>query len=268
MNERDLEPARTSLALRVKGILEFSAAAGLLLFVALSVMYDQFYGPLGVEPEDVGLTQAVIVQRALAGVALIAATGVALVLALLTYQSVLYLLNLVMVGLFQRALLRDPGRLELIKKKVARDEKFATRVAALEWWASLLPVATPFQLFGIVAAAPPPWRNVRNWIVGSVLVCVASLALTFTIGLGVVRDASARAERGGTVTPITFAGIRVLDVESRTCTVTWLGDSAQTPQMLSAPDLRCLGRTSDTVVFRTSSQTVRVPASLVVVSSR
>ena len=77
-----------SLIARAKGLLEFSAAAGVLLFASLSVMYDQFYGPLGLEPGDVGLTQTVIVQRALAGVLLVAGTGLLTLAVFLLVRSI------------------------------------------------------------------------------------------------------------------------------------------------------------------------------------
>jgi hypothetical protein len=48
------------------------------LYVASSILYDQFYVNLGLHPEDVGLTRAAILTRAAAGVVVIAGVGLVL----------------------------------------------------------------------------------------------------------------------------------------------------------------------------------------------
>jgi len=65
-----------------KDLIAIGAAVGSLLYVGLSVLYDQFYVKLGLHPEDVGLTQAVILTRASAGLFVLVALGLAIGLVL------------------------------------------------------------------------------------------------------------------------------------------------------------------------------------------
>src|SRR3954451_6909277 len=44
------------------------AVSGALLYFVLSLLYQRFYAPLGIQPEDVGLDRTAVVARALGGV--------------------------------------------------------------------------------------------------------------------------------------------------------------------------------------------------------
>jgi hypothetical protein len=260
-------PPTPPFMVHAREVLEFSAALGVLLFVVLSVMYDEFYGPLGLEPEDVGLTQTVIVQRALAGVAAIAATGMAIVLAVLALESLVYLMNVAAAKAFRRVMRVTPRDAEAIAKWAARENWSAKLLLGLDRWSTYLPIVPPYLLLGIVDPPPAPWTHRRRWAIGVALLACATLILAFTLGLTKVRDSAQHAQSGGSVSPLTFLGIRVLDIESRSCRVNWLGTAGQRPEALSSGDLHCLGSASATAVFRTSDETIRVPASLVTISS-
>lgn len=263
-------PTTTSIVPHARVLLEFSAAVGVLMFVVLSVMYEEFYGPLGVEPEDVGLTQAVIVQRALAGVALIAASGFAFAIGVLAYHSIRYVLSLWAVKFFRKFVSRatkDLNSAETALGETVLDASVIKRAELLErWFAYFVPLSL-LQMLGLAEPPTAPWKDLRPWLIVGVLLAIGALVLTFTVGLGQVRDAAKSAQGGNAVSPLTFAGIRVLDIEARACRAAWLGDAERRPAALVDDDLHFLGSASGVAVFRTSEETVRVPASLVVVSS-
>lgn len=243
----DDHPGQPSLLVRAKGVLEFGAALGALMFTVLSVMYEQFYGPLGLEPDDVGLTQTVIVQRALAGVLLIAGSGLAVLLALLALQTLNYMLAVAAERTTQR-FLSDSQKQQV---RAFRERRLVKSLTTL------------YFVPGVSDVPPPPWRHRRRLALAGVLLVAGAFGLTFANGWVRVQDAAEAAKRGESVHPLTFAGIRVLDIESRACQVHWLGTPQHMPSELAQSDLHCLGGADGTYLFRTAGTTVRVPSSVV-----
>jgi hypothetical protein len=251
-------PGQGRSRISLQEVLTAVSAAGAVLYTVLILMYERFYRRLGIEPEDVGLDRGVVVVRALGGVLAIAAVAVVLAVVVLAVQLALWAMARLFDWLWGRAL----ARVSEAERSAAQKRLNSFRSS---WWvrvaASIYPVpgvTRPEELY--------PFTRYRVLAV-TVVAAILAIGLPLTIGVDRVDRAARAAESGGTVTPLTFAGLRVLDIESRPCRVTWLGEAGHMPDELSSEDLHCLGATASSWVFRTRDATLRVPAGHVAVAS-
>jgi hypothetical protein len=245
----------TSLLATGKDIVGLAAAVGAVLFLILSVLYDQFYGPLGLEPEDVGLTQAAIVARSAAGIIAIMALT-ASVTGIMTVIS--FALRLLQWTLFQLA-----TRSMTPEQQETYEATLNSRLIRLTRSLARVLPGTQLMVFpGDERPANPLTAN-RRGLISIVSLCVGlALIGTLTLGWQRVTDASDDARAGRDVSPPTFLGLRLLDISSAPCRAIWL--SAQpAPKELSDPDLHCLGEGGGSTLFRTPTTTIRVPSAAV-----
>ena len=205
----------TTLLATTKDIVGLAAAVGAVLFLVLSVLYDQFYGPLGLEPEDVGLTQAAIVARSAAGIIAITALT-ASVTGVLT--AIFFALRLFQWTLFQLA-----TRSMTTEQRATYEASLDTRlIRVTRNLARILPGAQLMVFPGDERPANPLTAKRRGLI--SLVLLFVGLALigTLTLGWQRVTDASEDAQEGRDVSPPTFLGLRLLDISSAPCRATWL----------------------------------------------
>jgi hypothetical protein len=234
-----------------KQMIELAGAVGAVLFLALSFLYDRFYSPLGLEPEDVGLTRTVILSRAAAGVVVIAALAALLALAAMAYLGIIWVYMRFMSRAMKRALKGSEDPLRLMQEKL-RGNRVLRMVNSL------------FPLQVLLNPGPSPFKRGMALSVLSLAGAVV-FGLSFFVSVGNVDSAAAAAVAGGDADSLTFLGVRVLDVESRPCRVNWLGETDSEPAELQNDELHCLGFADGNAFFRTSEATIRVPASDVVV---
>jgi hypothetical protein len=239
-------PTPGSLISAGKEVLGLGAAVGAVVFLVLSVMYDRFYGPLGLEPEDVGRTRVVIIEHAAAGVLAIVGVGIAVFAGWVVLAVAAYGLTRVTGwGLYKTF-----GREQSTKlKKMMERQPFK--------------VLASFMYFPAVARAENPLQNRTRLALLSCLFTVVLLGGTIAVGWRMVGDAAEEARAGGDVTPMTFAGLPILEIESTPCTVHWLAAAELEPDELRTEGIHCLGESNGSTLFRTDSATVRVPTSSV-----
>ena len=238
-----------------KDIIGLAAAVGSVLFLVLSVLYDQFYGPLGLEPEDVGLTQAAIVARSAAGIIAITALAAG-VTAVITV--VFFALRLIQWTLFEFA-----TRSMTPEQRATYEASLDTPlIRVIRSFARILPGTQLMVRPGDERPANPLTPG-RRGLISIVLLCVGlALIGTLTLGWQRVIEASEDAREGRKVSPPTFLGLRLLDISSAPCRAEWL-TSQPAPSELSDPDLHCLGEGGGSALFRTPTATLRVPSAVV-----
>lgn len=235
-------------------MLELGGVVAAVLYLVLSLYYDRFYTRLGIEPGDVGLDRSAIVSRAVGGV--IAMIGlvavVSLALSLLAFVT----------WVFWR------GYVWLLRKMTpaAAHQSVEEQLRHL-WdkdWIRYTSLAVP--AFGLINPnRPRPTRS--DVTVGFAVFSAVGLYLVLLIGWTEVEDAADAAAKGDAVAPLTFAKIRVLDIESRPCSVEWLGGNGDhVPAALKASELRCLGSANGVAVFRLGTSTITVPASQIAIT--
>jgi hypothetical protein len=224
------------------------------LFLALSFLYEKFYTELGLHPEDVGLTRTAILARAAAGV--VAIVGIGLIVAGAAFiisivRWVLLWLGQKAIGLW-RKLAGEQG--PMIEKGLNKFKDF--RIVRF--------IIDNYPVPGLSdPAAHYPFRLRQNlYLTG--LIVLGALVVAFGFAIPAVNNSASAAAKGQDVVPLTtpILKIPVISVESQPCHAIWLG-SAPEPSQLQDKDLHCLGSANGITLFRTSSQTVRVPSSQV-----
>jgi len=239
----------------VKELGWLAGAVGVLLYAILSFLYDRFYNALGIEAEDVGLTQAVILSRAVLGLITLAGLAVAIFLA--------YTLLLAGYWLLSRGIEKLIDRFR--SRLGISDDKWNELRAS---WLFRLPTYLGTEFPGITTATPKSPFHGGELLFLSVVITGAVAVLSFAFGLQAVDERVEEAKAGKTVKPVTtLFGLRVLDVHSQACTAHWLGDPGVAPDALGNSDLHCLGEADGLTVFRTGNATLRVPTSQVATSS-
>jgi MFS family permease len=228
----------------IRDTITVGAVAGSLLYVGLSILYEQFYVELGLHPDDVGLTRTAILLRAAAGVVAIVAIGLAAAVVTLV------LFFLVWALLWGLRKLRRKHRVESRAVGKFKDPRLASFLSAV------YPIAGMPDPDGWY-----PFRRRRILMIAGLAVLIVFVVM-FIVTLPKVRTDAEAASNGGNVVPRTFLGIPTLSIESRPCHALWLGSTPK-PQRLEDPTLHCLGSANGTTLFRTSSETVRVPSSAV-----
>ncbi|WP_432941429.1 hypothetical protein ACQPXM_33595 [Kribbella sp. CA-253562] len=245
---RDLRttPPGPSARISLRALLEAGGAAATVLYVILSIYYDRFYSRLGIEPGDVGLDRTAVISRAVGGVIALAAT---LIVVGVAYSQLMLVYSFFMQRLGQHILRRTrpnaEADIELIRQR-------SPLLGALV--ASTL-IERPSLSVG----------RKRSALLAGIF-AVPFLGLILFTTWSNVNNAASAAASGQVVRPFTFLGLRVLDIESRPCTATWLGAPTTQPAALRSPDLRCLGSANGTTIFRAGSTTITVPAGQVVIN--
>ena len=227
------------------------SAVGAVIYFVLVLLYERFYSPLGIEPEEVGLDRTAILTRAVGGVVAIVGVTVVLTAYVFVIRVFYWLVILASHWGFTRIRISEEER---VKQEAAIRRLGLHR---LNW----VPFYIPF------VTNPKDHRPFGRSTVLSVLgsAAVLTLAATLYMGLNQVNAASRAAAIGETVTPLTFVGLRVLDVESTPCKAVWIGDPGQEPAILKSLKLHCLGSAGDRLIMRDGRATYRVPASQVIV---
>lgn len=237
-----------------KEFVGLAAAAGALLYIALSVLYSRYYGSLGLEPEDVGLTQASIVARSAAGVIVIA-VGAAL-------YAVLASLLFFGVNFLQWVVLQFATRSMSVEERARYEARLDTRPMRLFSQIQRFLLGVNLIPPGGERPANPLIGNRQGVLAGVLFTIVVALSSAFAAGWISVDAASEDAKAGRNVSGLNFIGLRLLDISSTPCRVTWLAAQPATVE-LSDQDLHCLGEADGKVTFRTSTTTLRVPSSAV-----
>jgi hypothetical protein len=245
---KDLVQRSWVLAAQVAGLV------GAILYLALTFLYDRFFLPLSIEPDDVGLTRLVVLTRAGLGVIAIAGVGAVLAGVLIAYQTALWLLASRIDKATVRAFKGDQAA--LAAAQVRLESWRAWRIARV--LARFVPGLAYLPLLGKASEEPPVTRRGALLLTSTGL--LAALLITFAISLHKVDSAANTAASGGAVEPLTFLGIRTLDISSTPCSVTWLGEPSATPPLLSATDIHCLGGANGNTYFRIRNATVQVPS--------
>lgn len=224
-------------------LVKYGGAIGGANYVLLTFFYHRFYGELGIEPEDVGLSQTVMIGRAAAGAFTV------LLFALLVSSIVIIPLWLL-------------HRLDTAAQPSGRQGDPDLLVSSSLRSSSLPVLQRARRRLALSLRHVGFRRSVVVAIGGSLFVVFFAL-----LWLSVERvDRAAQAARDGrTVTPLTFASVRWLDIESSPCDVHWLGDATEKPRLLSSPEIHCLGSGPDGTVLRIPAGTLRVPSSEVAV---
>ncbi|WP_344180691.1 hypothetical protein [Kribbella lupini] len=239
-------PAGTGGRVSLRSLLEAGGAAAAVLYVILSIYYDKFYSRLGIEPSDVGLDRTAVISRAVGGVVALICTlfvvGVVYSQLLLAYSFVVQRWT---QHFFQKAFPHSKPDLE----KLRRHSRFAGALIS----ATL--TERPSMSIG----------RKRSAILAGLL-SLLFLAFILRLSWTMVDRAATSAATGRVVRPLTFLGLRVLDVESRPCTAQWLGSAETRPAALNSPDLHCLGTANGTAVFRQGATTITIPAGQVVIT--
>jgi len=241
----------------VRSVLELGAAIAAGLYVVLTVFYDRFYSPLGLEPGDVGLDRAAIVSRAVGGV--IALIGLVFTCALA--MLFLELFNWAVAAIGEWFIRRPTASMP-----EAEHDKYVARVARLRNNALIRIVGLLWPLPFITDPSRHPRPGRARAVSTIITVSAAAVILALGIGWQEVDKAAKAAKEGRTVTPLTILGVRVLDIESRPCVAEWLGESARKPVALQSAELRCLGVANGVMAFRAGASTITVPAGQVAIT--
>lgn len=225
----------------IKDVIAVCPAIASVLYLFFLILYDEFYFHLGLHPDDVGLTQPVILARAAAG--LVAVGGIVVVLEL----------GVVVVIVF----------VWLINTFRSTDKSQDLRKNWHDHWLVRHLAIYPIPRF----SDPTEWYPRRRWEIltfnAFLLVLLFSVALLWVFPI--VKESGEDARRGNDVAPLTLLSGTILSIESRPCYALWLGSSPE-PKQLHDPTLHCLGSANGTTLFRTSSETVRVPSSQVAIT--
>ncbi|WP_344181727.1 hypothetical protein [Kribbella lupini] len=236
-----------------------------MLYLVLSLYYEKYYSRLGIEPSDVGLDRTAIVSRAVAGVVILLGLIVVVSLAIVFLSLIGLFVAWVIVWLY-RSWLPQHQRVQL--GKLWEDEW--SQVRGREWIERFDRSISVFPLTLLIPAvlglSRYPWPSRLDFALRWAMVGGIGLTIALTAGWARVERAADAAEEGRSVTPLTFVGIRVLDIKSEPCAVEWLGSPNTRPAGLRSPQLRCLGTANGAAVFRDGRSTVIVPASQVAIT--
>lgn len=256
---------------RLENMLQLAALAGAVVYGALFTGYRAFYETLGIDPEDVGISNTFILVRSIAFVVLTA-------LVALTWFSMTRLVN------------------------GAMNKRTGERSRTIISYGYNIAVAIAIGIF-IIFFASPGWPPVAKVIV-VVSVLVIAMVLTHVANhssyddrrkmgavaaviVGFLGSTTAihhyathlaqNVNAGNRIEPITIFGIPVLDVSSGKVTAAWVcPKEQQPPPFRESPDSSILGYLigeSDTsYIIRldpaTESQTVSVPQNCVMLTRR
>jgi hypothetical protein len=229
---------------------------GALVYFAFLYLYQQFYNPLELAPEDVGLDRAAILVRAAGALVLL----VPIVLFVFFYMMFVVFVSLVATGflrLFDWLLSRITRTSIEHSSMLAKFDKW--RVKNLEWW---------WWSLVIFPVSDKASRSIlRKVIAPSTLFRLAAqslfigIVLSFIFLVPRVNDQAEKAAKGEAVQPIRFAGLTVLDIKSLPATVEWVGTR---PAPTSLPtQMNFLGRSASVVYFRSSENTIGAPINAV-----
>lgn len=240
-----------------------AASLGAVIYVVLTTLYQRFYGPLQLAPEDVGLTQDVILARSAGGVVAVAALGAVIGAYMLLIVGFRWVSGHVHHWLMQRMITHASQKTgasswaEYIAGRPPQDRFDRIAFTAFIWLSRLTGAEKDFA-----KPAEMPF-TLRRAV--TVIVVLAVVMLTFVLIRGVddVDDAAAQAAMGETVRPVTVLGVTLFGIESRPCVAEWIGSTPR-PRALAA-DLHCLGSDGQRVHFRTPDATISVPSSQVVI---
>jgi hypothetical protein len=254
---------------RLENMLQLAALAGAVVYGALFTGYRAFYESLGIDPEDVGISNAFILVRSIAFVVLTA-------LVALTWFSMTRLVN--------NAINRRAGK---------RSRSFIS-------YGYNIAVAIAIGIFIVFFASPgwPPLAKVV--VVVSVLVisivltrvadqssyddrrkmgAIAAVIVGFLASTTAIHHYAAHlaedVNAGKTIAPITIFGIPILDVSSDDIRATWVCPEAQRPPPFtealdSSISGFLIGESDTSYIIRlapaTESKTVSVPQNCVMLT--
>ena len=235
----------------LKSLVGIGGAVGAVIYFSLTFLYQRFYGPLNLDPESVGLTKGVILQRSAAGVVLVAGIGLLVAAYFLLFFTALWALSRGFEWLWTHYHHRRGSE--------------APTVGDSSWLRPLVYLGlVPGALIG--RSAPRRPFTAKAAAIGGGLAVAATLAFSFALAIPRVDHAAHRASTGHSVFPVTVVGVPVLTIASRPCSVTWLGSEPE-PKAL-AGDLHCLGSADGLVFFRTDGTTISVPTTEVATAYR
>jgi hypothetical protein len=260
---------RTRLPSSVGDWLQVIGFLGAVVYFAFLYLYQQFYNPLDLAPEDVGLDRTAILVRALGALLLLVPIVMGAMVITLVQISVNWVANTLWHFYFELLAKKSGTTAEEVKKHLP------SPYVKIDQWLSKARLRNRYTayLFGLiwiptlVPTKPAPYRSE---IAGRKLLWVAaqtfliSTVILFAAAIPLVHNAAAKAARGETVQPVRFGGLTLLDIKSLPCTVEWIG-SGHPPAALNE-GVHYLGRSGTVVYLRTADKTIAVPANAVIVS--
>ena len=240
-----------------------AASLGAVIYVVLTTLYQRFYSPLQLAPEDVGLTQDVILARSAGGVIAVAGFGAFVGAYLLLILGLRWITGHLHHRMAQRTIIRRlqeegvDSWSEYVASRLSKRRRDRIYVATFN---GLMLLAGAEKDFAKPARLP---FTLRRAVMVVVVLSVVTLTYVLVRGVGDVDDAALKAAKGETVKPVTVLGVTLFGIESRPCVAEWIGSTPR-PRAL-ATDLHCLGSDGKSVHFRTPDSTISVPSSQVVI---